>query len=151
MTACTTASIADLANSDCACVHVDRDALRQQVEAVLRAHALPASLADSHPHLFSALPIFVAPDHLAAVAEVAAALERVVARPAYRDAVLAWAPQSSAFDPGSPGGLLGLDFHITAEQFVNAFAVAMVAALVAGLYPAWRMARAPLASDIREE
>jgi len=44
-----------------------------------------------------------------------------------------------------------IDFHITAEQFVNAFAVAMVAALVAGLYPAWRMARAPLASDIREE
>ncbi len=44
-----------------------------------------------------------------------------------------------------------IDFHITAEQFVNAFAVAMIAALVAGLYPAWRMARAPLASDIREE
>lgn len=44
-----------------------------------------------------------------------------------------------------------IDFHITAEQFVNAFAVAMISALVAGLYPAWRMARAPLASDIREE
>jgi putative ABC transport system permease protein len=44
-----------------------------------------------------------------------------------------------------------IDFHMTAEQFVNAFAVAMIAALVAGLYPAWRMARAPLASDIREE
>jgi putative ABC transport system permease protein len=44
-----------------------------------------------------------------------------------------------------------IDFHITAQQFVNAFAVAMIAALVAGLYPAWRMSRAPLASDIREE
>lgn len=44
-----------------------------------------------------------------------------------------------------------IEFHITAQQFANAFAVAMVAALVAGLYPAWRMARAPLASDIREE
>lgn len=44
-----------------------------------------------------------------------------------------------------------IEFHFTAEQFVNAFAVAMVAALAAGLYPAWRMARAPLASDIREE
>jgi putative ABC transport system permease protein len=44
-----------------------------------------------------------------------------------------------------------IDFHITAEQFINAFAVAMIAALVAGLYPSWRMARAPLASDIREE
>jgi putative ABC transport system permease protein len=44
-----------------------------------------------------------------------------------------------------------IEFHITAQQFANAFAVAMVGALVAGLYPAWRMARAPLASDIREE
>ena len=44
-----------------------------------------------------------------------------------------------------------IDLHITAAQFVNAFAVAMIAALVAGVYPAWRMARAPLASDIRED
>jgi putative ABC transport system permease protein len=44
-----------------------------------------------------------------------------------------------------------IEFHITAQQFANAFAVAMIAALVAGVYPAWRMARAPLASDIREE
>jgi len=44
-----------------------------------------------------------------------------------------------------------IDFHFSIEQFANAFAVAMVAALVAGLYPAWRTARAPLASDIREE
>jgi putative ABC transport system permease protein len=44
-----------------------------------------------------------------------------------------------------------IEFHFTAEQFINAFAVAMVAALAAGLYPAWRMSRAPLASDIREE
>ena len=44
-----------------------------------------------------------------------------------------------------------IEFHITAQQFANAFAVAMIAALVAGVYPSWRMARAPLASDIREE
>jgi putative ABC transport system permease protein len=44
-----------------------------------------------------------------------------------------------------------IDLHITGAQLANAFGVAMVAALVAGLYPAWRTARAPLASDIREE
>ena len=44
-----------------------------------------------------------------------------------------------------------IEFHFTTQQFVNAFAVAMIAALAAGIYPAWRMARAPLASDIREE
>jgi putative ABC transport system permease protein len=44
-----------------------------------------------------------------------------------------------------------IDLHVTGTQLANAFGVAMVAALVAGLYPAWRAARAPLASDIREE
>jgi putative ABC transport system permease protein len=44
-----------------------------------------------------------------------------------------------------------IDLHITGTQLVNAFGVAMIAALVAGVYPAWRAARAPLASDIREE
>jgi putative ABC transport system permease protein len=44
-----------------------------------------------------------------------------------------------------------IDLHVTGTQLANAFAVAMIAALAAGLYPAWRAARAPLASDIREE
>jgi putative ABC transport system permease protein len=44
-----------------------------------------------------------------------------------------------------------IDLHITGTQLFNAFAVAMVAALVAGVYPAFRAARAPLASDIRED
>jgi putative ABC transport system permease protein len=44
-----------------------------------------------------------------------------------------------------------IDLHITGTQLFNAFAVAMVAALVAGAYPAFRASRAPLASDIRED
>jgi putative ABC transport system permease protein len=44
-----------------------------------------------------------------------------------------------------------IDLHITGTQLANAFAVAMIAALAAGIYPAWRAARAPLASEIREE
>ncbi len=44
-----------------------------------------------------------------------------------------------------------IDLHITGTQLANAFAVAMIAALAAGIYPAWRAARTPLASDIREE
>ena len=44
-----------------------------------------------------------------------------------------------------------IDLHVTGVQLANAFGVAMVAALAAGLYPAWRTARAPLAADIREE
>lgn len=115
MTTCISPSLSAVANKACACIEVDRDALHAQVEAVLRAHDLPASLAQTHPHLFSSLPIFVPPDQLVAVSDVAAALERAVASSAYRDAVLAWAPDEARFDPGSPGGLLGLDFHLTPD------------------------------------
>jgi len=36
-------------------------------------------------------------------------------------------------------------------QFTNALVLALVAALAAGAYPAWRSARAPLARGLREE
>jgi putative ABC transport system permease protein len=41
--------------------------------------------------------------------------------------------------------------HPTAPQFGNALALALTAALIAGLFPAWRAGRAPLAADLREE
>jgi putative ABC transport system permease protein len=44
-----------------------------------------------------------------------------------------------------------IDLHLHAAQFTNALVLALTAALVAGLYPAWRAARAPLAVEIREE
>ncbi len=69
-------------------------------------------MADSHPHLFSALPVYVSRRHIEQTASVVAAIEEIVASPAYRSAVMAWAPDIASFDPGSPGGLLGLDFHL---------------------------------------
>jgi putative ABC transport system permease protein len=44
-----------------------------------------------------------------------------------------------------------IDLHLTVAQFSNALWLALAAALAAGLYPAWRSARAPLASGLREE
>jgi putative ABC transport system permease protein len=44
-----------------------------------------------------------------------------------------------------------IDLHLTSAQFTNALLLSLVAALAAGLYPAWRTARAPVAGDIREE
>jgi putative ABC transport system permease protein len=44
-----------------------------------------------------------------------------------------------------------IDVHLSWEQFANAFLLAIVAALVAGLYPARRVAVANIAADIREE
>ncbi len=44
-----------------------------------------------------------------------------------------------------------IDFHLRGAQLIDALRLALVAALLAGVYPAWRSARAPIAADIREE
>jgi len=44
-----------------------------------------------------------------------------------------------------------IELHVAPEQFTNALWLALAAALAAGVYPAWRSARAALASGLREE
>jgi len=44
-----------------------------------------------------------------------------------------------------------IEMHLHAAQFLNALALALIAALGAGLYPAWRTARAPIAAQMRDE
>jgi glutathione synthase/RimK-type ligase-like ATP-grasp enzyme len=94
---------------------VDLAALRGEVERALATQGLPGSLADSHPQLFSALPVFISREHAEGMAAVTSAIETVVALPAYREAVLAWAPDIARHDPGAHGVFLGLDFHLTAD------------------------------------
>ena len=44
-----------------------------------------------------------------------------------------------------------IEMHLHTAQFVNALALALAAALLAGLYPAWRAAVGPIAAEMREE
>jgi len=44
-----------------------------------------------------------------------------------------------------------IDLHLTPAQFTDALWLALAAAFAAGVYPAWRSARAPLAHGLREE
>jgi putative ABC transport system permease protein len=44
-----------------------------------------------------------------------------------------------------------IEMHLQPAQFVNALLLALVAALLAGLYPAWRAAAGPIAGEMREE
>jgi hypothetical protein len=96
----------------CFCLAVDPAQLRTHLDDVLAAHGAPAPMADTHAHLFASLPVFVPAASVRAMEHVVTAVEQVVATPVYRDAVRAWAPDIAAFDPGSPGGLLGFDFHL---------------------------------------
>lgn len=95
-------------NRDCHCRTFTPETLAQEL-----AHdpALRDALAQ-RPHLFSALPVFIAPEDVARMDAVMAAVERVVALPAYRDAVLAWAPPAARHVPRALGVFLGYDFHL---------------------------------------
>ncbi len=44
-----------------------------------------------------------------------------------------------------------LEFHATPGIFLQALLLAVAAALLAGIYPAWRMARAVIAEAVRGE
>ena len=85
------------------------------MEEGLDADRLPDSLVETHPHLFSALPVYIRREHAERMAAVTAALETVVALPAYREAALAYAPEIARHDPGARGVFAGLDFHLSAD------------------------------------
>ena len=109
---CAQTSTSEALNRECFCLAVDPRALHAELEAALGAHGLPEALADSHPHLFSALPVYVSRKYIEQTTKVVAAIEEVTASPSYQSTVMKWAPEIAKFDPGFPGGLLGLDFHL---------------------------------------
>ncbi|MGB5079365.1 MAG: hypothetical protein WBO23_01330 [Burkholderiales bacterium] len=99
-------------NSDCFCVSLDPEALRRAIEADPAARGLGRLIEERCPNLFAALPLFMSRQHVDEMAGVIAAVEEVVALPAYRVEALAGAAQTALHDPGAQGVFLGYDFHI---------------------------------------
>ncbi len=97
---------ADRLNRDCQCVGFDVQAARRL--------AGPGLLAE-HAHLFSDLPVFLAANHESQIRALVAAVERTVALPMYRDAVLAHAPAIARGPRENRGVFLGFDFHVTPQ------------------------------------
>ena len=109
---CASGTSIEALNRSCYCLSLDEPALRKGLDADLGSRGLSQAMVQSHPHLFSAVPMFVSREHLDRMAHVIGAVEAVVATARYRAAALSWAPGIAQFDPGSPGGLLGFDFHL---------------------------------------
>lgn len=83
--------------------------------------------------------MFVSREHLASMARVIGAVEAVVAKPHFRQAALAWAPDIAGYYPASPGGLLGYDFHLSVTGLQLSPRLALEAA-PAGDRPCWASA-----------
>ena len=118
---CQAATSIEALNRTCYCLSLDEEALRRGLEADLGTRGLSSAMVETHPHLFASVPMFVSREHVERMARVIGAVEAVVATPHFRRAALAWAPDIARYDPGSPGGLLGYDFHlaVTGPQLIE--------------------------------
>jgi len=104
---------AEVLNRDCACVTLDHAALESALAA--DGDGLYRTILDSRPHLFSDSVVFVGRRHMAHMAELVAAVEEIVALPAWQQRVLGWAPASARLPTAAAGAFLGYDFHVGSD------------------------------------
>jgi len=104
---------AEALNNDCFCIGTDVTALREWLERDLRARGLSAPVVETHPHLFSPVPVFVAREQVDAMRAVVSAIERVAGNAGYVEHALAQAPPIARRAPLAQGILQGYDFHLS--------------------------------------
>jgi hypothetical protein len=105
---------ADTLNQECDCAVADVPQLRRGLASALGGN-LPASLAETHPHLFSDAPVFVDHHHASDMRALVDAVYRVAALPGYVASALRLAPAIAAIEQPSLGVFNGFDFHITPD------------------------------------
>lgn len=106
--------IAELLNRDCQCVSLDRGRLRDELMKDPSGAELYRMI-EGRPHLFSDSVVFVSEACLRRMEEIIAAVERVVALPAYQQRVLPYAPETARYAPAAKSVFLGYDFHQGAQ------------------------------------
>ncbi len=99
-------------NRDCFCIGTDVPELRRKLDQLVAGYGVHQPLAQSHPHLFSTAPVFVAAAQMQAMRAVIAAIESVVATPQWTAQALAQAPDIARHQPMTRGVFMGYDFHI---------------------------------------
>jgi hypothetical protein len=140
-------NLAEALNLGCACQTLEPQRLREQLETTPALGGLVAQLAQSHPHLFSSTAVFMdSADHVR-ILEAIAAIERVIALPAWQAQALARASAPSAVDHGPAGVFMGYDFHMGLQgpKLIEINSNAGGALLNAALARAHRACCAPLA------
>lgn len=97
-------------NAGCQCVSLDSAGLEAELERV--SPGFHDEVMAGRPHLFSSSVAFVSAEHVQRMARLVAAVERVVALPAYVTHVLAHAPEIARHPTAARGVFLGYDFHL---------------------------------------
>lgn len=105
-------NLADSLNLGCMCRTLNPERLREELERSPQLAGLAQQLATTHPHLFSATAVFLDPATRDAVAQAVAALDRVMALPAWQAEALKHAPPIARHALGPAGVFMGYDFHL---------------------------------------
>ena len=101
----------------CFCITLDAARLRSEMGQALGPVLADETLEGRWPHAMAPLPVFVPEATLQRMAQVVAAVERVIALPAWRALCLEQAPAIARHSPaGALGVFLGYDFHADGEQ-----------------------------------
>lgn len=108
-------NLAEVLNLGCLCRTLNPERLRQQLETDPSLQGMLGGLATTHPHLFSETAVFLDPAIRATLGQAIAAIERVIALPAYQHLALAHAPDIASHDFGPAGVFMGYDFHLGAD------------------------------------
>lgn len=106
-------SLAGSLNLDCACYSLDRDALRQSLQADSVLADWWPHWQDTHAHLFSATGLFISRRQLQAMRQAVQVLHGVMGLPVWREQALAHAPAVARTRMGPRGVFMGYDFHLT--------------------------------------
>lgn len=109
------AQFAERLNLHCFCVGTDIPGLHQRMQSELVHRGVSLPLMESHPHLFSAAPVFIAEAQLTQMRDTVRAIELVIATPQWHDAVLANAPVIAQNPKPALGVFMGYDFHLGAD------------------------------------
>lgn len=103
-------NLAETLNRECDCSVTDLPALRTQIENAMQPGQ---SIVESHPHLFSATPVFLQVAHVEEMRGVIELIEAITRLPAYQEAALASAPPIAHAEARAAGVFMAFDFHIT--------------------------------------
>ena len=105
---------AEQLNRECRCVSLNREAMREELRQQQDDIDLYKMIVDERPHLFAESAVFVTDTCIQRQWDIIAAIESVIALPAYQQRVLAYAPDAAKFIPKAHGVFFGYDFHLSA-------------------------------------
>src|SRR5674476_277326 len=105
-------SSADTLNQVCFCRTLNKRLLREQIERDPSLKGLMHSINQTRPHLFSSTVVFLSREMEHKINATIAAIERVLALPAYQAWAVSSAPTIAKHAFGPVGACMGFDFHL---------------------------------------